>query len=142
MGCTCRASINESIERSAAAEETPSDEETKGFPMRYRLTLTLISSLALAGCAQTLPDPDQALVPARFTLDTPIEQLAASKEAASVLRKDLPGLLEDKHYPMFCSMSLRVIAALSNGDISAQTLAQTEADLRSVQPMIATAALK
>ena len=110
--------------------------------MRYILTLTLTSSLALAGCAQTLSDPNQERDPVHFTLDTPIEQLADNKDAASVLRKDIPGLLEDKHYPMFKSMSLRVISALSNGDISAQTLTQTEADLRSVHPMIATAALK
>jgi len=110
--------------------------------MRYTLTLTLISLLELAGCAQTLPDPNRELDPTHFTLDTPIEQLAADKETASILRKDIPGLLEDKHYPMFKSMSLRVIAALSNGNISSQTLAQTEADLRSVHPMIATAALK
>jgi len=107
--------------------------------MRYTPTLTLISLLASAGCAQTLPDPNRELDPTHFTLDTPIEQLAADKETASVLRKDIPGLLEDKHYPMFKSMSLRVIAALSNGDISSQTLAQTESDLRSV---LATAALK
>lgn len=110
--------------------------------MRYVLTLTFISSLALPGCAQKLPDPNQTVDSAHFTLDTPIEQLAANEEAASVLNKDIPGLLEDKHYPMFESMSLRVVAALSNGDISGQTLAQTEADLRSVHPLITTAALK
>src|SRR5689334_1484208 len=108
--------------------------------MQYVLTLALMSSLLLPGCA--LPDPNQQRAAAVFNLDTPIEQLAANREAASVLRKDLPGLLEEKHYPMFKSMSLHVIAVLSNGDISSQTLARTEADLRSVKPMIATAALK
>ena len=107
-----------------------------------RHALTLMSLLALAGCAQTSPDPDREPDPAHATLDMPIEQLAADKDMASVLRKDIPGLLEDKHYPVFKSMSLRVIAALSNGDISSQTLAQTEADLRSVHPRLATAALK
>lgn len=110
--------------------------------MRYVLMLTLISSLALAGCAQILSYPNQERDPTRFTLDTPIEELAQNKDAASVLRKDIPGLLEDKHYPMFKSMSLRVISALSDGDISTQTLAKTEADLRSVHPMIATAAVQ
>jgi len=110
--------------------------------MRYGSIVCLLSLLAVAGCAQTLPDPDRKLDPVHSALDTPIEQLAADKETASVLRKDLPGLLEDKHYPMFKSMSLRVVAALSNGDISPQTLAQTEADLRSIHPMMATAALK
>src|ERR1700761_3492014 len=110
--------------------------------MRYTFTLTLISLFALAGCAQTSPDPSREIDPPHMTLDVPIEQLAADRETASVLRKDIPGLLEDKHYPMFKSMSLRVIAALSNGEISSQTLAQTEADLRAVHPVMATAALK
>jgi hypothetical protein len=101
-----------------------------------------MSLLALAGCAQTPTDPNLLPDPTHATLDTPIEQLAADKDTASVLRKDIPGLLEDKHYPVFKTMSLRVIAALSNGDISSQTLAQTEADLRSVHPRLATAALK
>ena len=110
--------------------------------MRYRLTLMVMSSLALAGCAQSFPDPDQAVESAHSAIDLPIEQLAADKDSASILRKDIPGLLEDKHYPVFKSMSLRVLAALSNGEISSRTLAQTEADLRSVHPMLATAALK
>ena len=96
--------------------------------------LSLFSLVAFAGCAQILPNPNRELYPAHFTLDTPIEQLAADEAAASVLRKDIPGLLEDKHYPMFKSMSLRVIAELSNGDISSQRLAQTESDLRSIHP--------
>jgi hypothetical protein len=110
--------------------------------MRYSSRLTLISLLILAGCAQSLPRQNREADSAQSTVDIPVEQLAADKEAASVLRKDIPGLLEDKHYPMFKSMSLRVIAELSNGDISSQTLAETEADLRSVHPKIATAAPK
>lgn len=110
--------------------------------MRYGFAITLISLLALAGCAQTSPGPIRELGPAHLTLDTPIEQLANNEEAASVLRKDIPGLLEDKHYPLFKSMSLRVIAAFSNGDISSETLAQIEADLQALHPAIATAALK
>ena len=110
--------------------------------MRYTFTLALISLFALTGCAQNLTDPNRQIEPVHLTLDSPIEQLAADRETASVLRKDIPGLLEDKHYPMFKSMSLRVIAALSNGEISSQTLAQIEADLRSVHPVIATVALK
>lgn len=110
--------------------------------MLYRITLSLLSALAFAGCARTPPDVVQGTPPTRFTLDTPIQQLAADEEAAAVLRKDIPGLLEDKHFPIFSSMSLRVISALSNGDISAQTLARTEADLRSIHPMMALGPIK
>lgn len=110
--------------------------------MGYRLTLTLISLVVLAGCAVTPPEQRPELDPTHFTLDTPIEQLAAYSTTASVLRRDIPGLLEDKHYPMFKSMSLRVVGALSNGELSSETLARTEADLRTVSKTTATAALR
>jgi hypothetical protein len=110
--------------------------------MGYRLTLTLISLVALAGCADIGPEQRRELDPTHFTLDTPIEQLAAYSTTASVLRRDIPGLLEDKHYPMFKSMSLRVVGALSNGELSSETLARTEADLRTVSKPIETAALR
>jgi hypothetical protein len=102
--------------------------------MRYQITLTFISLLALVGCAGTPTTQRLALDPNHFTLDTPIEQLAANSSAASVLRKDIPGLLEDKSYPMFKSMSLRLVGALSKGALSSQTLSQTEADLWAVSP--------
>jgi len=108
--------------------------------MRYSFTTILIAFLALAGCAD-MP-PGQRSDPDHFTLDTPIEQLAANSEAASVLRKDIPGLLEDGSYPMFKSMSLRLVGALSRGELSSQTLSQTEADLRTIPLKGATTALK
>ena len=110
--------------------------------MGYRLTVPSISLLALAGCAGIGPEQRGELGPAHFTLDTPIEQLAAYGTTAAVLRKDIPGLLEDKHYPVFKSMSLRVVGALSNGELSSETLAQTEADLRTVSKPVETAALR
>lgn len=110
--------------------------------MPYRLMPGLAVLLFVAGCAD--PQGGQRVVvdPNQFTLDTPIEQLAANGPATDVLRKDIPGLLEDKSYPMFKSMSLRTIGALSNGELTPQTLARTEADLWIVSPANATTALK
>jgi hypothetical protein len=110
--------------------------------MRHRFTLVLFSLLALAGCTDTPSAPPPVLDPNHFTLDTPIEELAANSAAAAVLRKDIPGLLEDKSYPMFQSMSLRLVGALSRGELSSQTLAQTEADLRAIPHPNAATALK
>src|SRR5262249_470442 len=110
--------------------------------MRYGSTLILISLFALAGCAQTPPDPNRKPSSTHSARGMRMEELGADKETASVLRKDIPGLLEDKHYPVFKSMSLRVIASLSNGELSSQTLAQTEADLRTVHPIMVSAPLK
>jgi hypothetical protein len=110
--------------------------------MRNQFTLTLISLLALIGCADRTSGPRLALDPSHFTLDTPIEQLAADRSAAAVIRKDIPGLLEDKSYPVFKSMSLRLVGALSKGELSSQTLSQTEADLWAISPANLTTALK
>ena len=110
--------------------------------MEYRLVLALISLMALVGCADVGPEQRAELDSTHFSLDTPIEQLAAYSTTASVLRRDIPGLLEDKHYQLFKSMSLRVVGALSNGGLSAETLARTEADLRTVSKPMETAALR
>ena len=110
--------------------------------MQFRFALVAVSLLFVAGCADAPGEQRTALDPNHFTLDTPIEQLAANSSAASVLRKDIPGLLEDKSYPMFKSMSLRLVGVLSKGELSPQTLAQTEADLWAASPANATTALK
>ena len=102
--------------------------------MRFRLTLAAASLCILAGCADTQNVSHLALDPNHFTLDTPIEQLAANSAAAAVLHQDIPGLLEDDSYSMFKSMSLRQVGALSNGQLSSQTLTQTAADLWQIAP--------
>jgi hypothetical protein len=64
-----------------------------------------------------------------YTLETPIEVIAADPRGAAVLNKDIPGLLTNPNYAMFKGMSLKILAALSNGKLSEQTLAQTKVDL-------------
>ncbi len=71
---------------------------------------------------------------ASYTLDTPIEQIAAAPQGAAILHKDIPGLLENSSYPMFKSMSLKLVASLSGGRLDAQTLAETQADLARLSP--------
>ena len=67
-----------------------------------------------------------------YTLGTPIETIAADPAGAAVINKDIPGLLTDSHYDIFKSMNLKLIASLSGGQMTDQTLAQTEADLASL----------
>jgi hypothetical protein len=64
-----------------------------------------------------------------YTLGTPIETIAADPAGAAVINKDIPGLLTDPHYDIFKSMNLKLIASLSGGQMTDQTIAQTEADL-------------
>jgi hypothetical protein len=64
-----------------------------------------------------------------YSLDTPIERIAADPAGAAVLNKDIPGLLANPRYEMFKSMNLKTLAQLSSGKLDEQTLAQTQADL-------------
>ena len=85
----------------------------------------LISQL---GCAA--PQPASASVtPGGFTLDTPIEVIAADPRGEAVLNKNLPGLLTNPSYYLFRGMSLKALASASSGRVSQQTLTQTLADL-------------
>jgi hypothetical protein len=112
------------------------------YDVRYRHALALAWLPLLVGCADTHNVSHLALDPNHFTLDTPIEQLAANSSATAVLNKDIPGLLEDNSYSIFKSMSLRQVGALSNGQISSQTLSQAEADLWTISPATTTTILK
>ncbi len=46
-----------------------------------------------------------------------------------MIDKDIPGLLSDSHYPMFKTMSLRTVAAMSSGRISKATLSAIDREL-------------
>jgi len=72
--------------------------------------------------------------PAPYSQDTPIETLAADPAAAAVLNKDLPGLLTDAQYPIFKAMSLKAVQQASGGDLSAEDLHKTVADLQALPP--------
>jgi hypothetical protein len=72
-----------------------------------------------------------------FTLDTPIEVIAADPGGSAVLNKDIPGLLEDSHYSAFKGMNLKLLASMSHGELSQQMLAQTESDLMVLRKQVA-----
>ena len=103
------------------------------------LPLSFAAILAVSGCYTEKPKPDaivafpDAAAPAQtatgYTLDTPIERIAADPAGAAVLNKDIPGLLTNTRYDMFKSMNLKTLASLSAGRLDDETLAQTKADL-------------
>lgn len=65
----------------------------------------------------------------RYTLDTPIEVIVADPQGAAVINKDIPKLLANPNYGVFKSMSLKMLASLSNGQLTDKQLAQIKADL-------------
>jgi hypothetical protein len=72
-----------------------------------------------------------------FTLDTPIEVIAADPGGAAVLNKNLPLLLTNPNYSSFKAMNLKWLASMSRGKLNQQTLAQIEADLEALPKRVA-----
>lgn len=66
---------------------------------------------------------------AAFTLDTPVERIAADPRGKAVLDRDVPGLMASKSYPLFDDMSLSQIALLSHGRLTKTKLALVRSDL-------------
>ena len=108
--------------------------------------MSLVIAAALAALAQTAPAVEAtapsatapaadgaAAVAARFNLDTPIESLVADESAKAVLDTDLPGLTTHPSYEMFKGMSLRQVQPLSNGQLTDEMMARTEASLAAIK---------
>lgn len=91
-------------------------------PFRYAAMACGLASLA--GCAHT-----PARGPAIFTLDTPVDRIAADERGKAVLDRDLPGLMASRSYALFDDMSLSQIATLSGGRLTQTKLDRVQADL-------------
>ena len=94
----------------------------------------VLAAPAIAQHAAPVPAPaaPAASAAAKFSLDTPIEQIVADPKAKEVLDADLPGLTTHQAYDMFKSMSLNQVAPMSQGKMSAEALAKVQADLSKV----------
>lgn len=93
----------------------------------------LLGSLATPAFADSDGDHSNHANHAMFTIDTPIEKLAADPRSKAVLDKHLPGF--DKHpaYDQAKVMSLKAIAPFSQGAITDETLAKISADLAKIK---------
>jgi hypothetical protein len=97
--------------------------------MFFRMATAASLLLATAACALDGRD-NNATAP--YSDETPLETLAADPAAAAILNKDLPGLLGDARYPMFKSMNLKSLQAVSGGDLSKTDVNKTVADLQAL----------
>ncbi len=66
---------------------------------------------------------------AHVSLDTPIAELIADPRAKAVLDKDMPGLTDDENLAKFQTLSLRRLAPLSGGQMSAELMNTLAYDL-------------
>ena len=106
------------------------------------MKLCLAAALLIASTAalaQTAPAPAPAApaaastaTAARFTLDTPIETIAADAAAKAVLDADMPGLTANEHFDMFKSMSLRQLQPMAGGRLTDELLARVARDLAAI----------
>jgi len=108
--------------------------------IQYRALAFVALGLALPGCA-TRPalQPAPAPIPPylataqphlqKFSLDTPVERIAADRRGKAILERDLPGLMTSHSYLLFDDMGLAEIASLSSGQLTQTKLDTVEADL-------------
>ncbi|MEP7006840.1 MAG: hypothetical protein ABI810_12725 [Sphingomonas bacterium] len=111
--------------------------------MKFVAISIALAMSAAPAFAQTAPAPATAPVPAatpdaaaaaaKFTLDTPIEAIAADPAGKAVLDADFPGMLTHPAYDQFKGMSLAAVQPMSQGAITDEQLAKAKVDLAAVK---------
>lgn len=108
--------------------------------MKIVIATVLFAAAAAPLAAQTAPAPaataPAAAAPAtaaKFSTQTPIQDLAADPAAKAVLEKDLPGLTARPEYEMFKGMSLRQLQAYSDGKLTDELLTKVDIDLAAIK---------
>ena len=69
----------------------------------------------------------------KFTLDTPIETIAADPAGKAVLDADFPGMTTHPAYEQFKGMSLAAVQPMSQGAITDAAMAKAKADLAALK---------
>jgi hypothetical protein len=64
-----------------------------------------------------------------FSLNTPVDTIAANQRGKAVLDRDVPGLMASRSYVLFDDMSLAQIATFSGGELTKTKLDLLQADL-------------
>jgi hypothetical protein len=104
--------------------------------LRYSaLAFAALSPVVLLGCGaqksttRAASDSVAAMPAPAFSLDTPVEHIAADPRGKVILDHDVPGLTASRSYLLFEDMSLSQIATVSGGRLTKATLDVVRADL-------------
>ncbi|AOH85432.1 hypothetical protein AWL63_17295 [Sphingomonas panacis] len=97
------------------------------------LLLATIAAPVLAQAPAAVPAAPAAIPAAKFTLDTPVETIAADPAGKAVLNADIPGLLVHPMYESFKSMGLLDLQGMSQGKLTDAMLAKAKADLAAIK---------
>jgi hypothetical protein len=105
-------------------------------PLRHgSVALVVLSPLLLLGCgaqkstAEAASNSVATLPGSSFSLDTPVEHIAADPRGKAILERDIPGLMSSRSYLLFEDMSLSQIATVSGGRLAKDKLDLVQADL-------------
>lgn len=93
----------------------------------------LVPAVAVAQTAPAAPAADAAKPAAKFNLDTPIGELLANDAAKAVLDKELPGLTQLPQLEMIKGLGLKQLQPYSDGKLTDELLAKTEASLAAIK---------
>lgn len=104
----------------------------------FVLAAVMLSSAAPLAAQSTAPTTPTTTAPApapaaKFTLDTPIETIAANPAAKQVLDADLDNITAHPMYDQFKSMSLSQVQPLSQGALTDAALVKVKADLAALK---------
>ena len=105
----------------------------KTFIIAAAAGLAALSFGAVASAQSTTTTTTTTMTGAKYTLDTPIETIAADPAGKAVLDKDLPGLTSHEAYDSFKSMSLKAVQPMSNGALSDAAMAKAATDLAAIK---------
>ena len=102
------------------------------------LAMTAAPAFAQTTTTATAPStapatPDAAATAAKFSLDTPIEAIAADPAGKAVLDADFPGMLTHPAYDQFKGMSLTAVQPMSQGAITDEQMAKAKVDLAAIK---------
>lgn len=70
---------------------------------------------------------------AKFSLDTPLQDIVADEKGKAVIEKHFPGMIALPEYEMFKAISLTQLQPYANGKITDEMLAATAKDLAEVK---------
>ena len=94
--------------------------------------LMVVPSAVFAQDEAAAPAPAEAAAEAGLSTETPIATLMANEEAAAVVKAHFPDLAAHPMYESFKAMSLSQLAPMSQGAITPEMLAATDADLAAI----------
>ena len=105
---------------------TPVLAQTKAAP---RATPTATASPSAVAPAATAPSAGAT----KFSLETPIETIAADPAGKAVLDADFPGMTAHPMYESFKTMSLAAVQPMSGGAITDAQIAKAKTDLEAIK---------